>query len=92
MDNAENEFIDFWTPQGLDLPKLQQESKDLQPILDWLKDGLLPDVDKDARRIILEAENYKIVDGVLYHLHFPRTKRVNEIKHVIQQLCVPETL
>jgi len=42
--------------------------------------------------VILEAENYQIVDGVLYHLHFPRTKRLGEIKPVIQQLCIPEIL
>ena len=71
---------------------MQREIKDLRPVFDWLTDGLLPDVDKDARRIILEAENYQIVGGVLYHIHFPKTKRVNEIKPVIQQLCVPETL
>ena len=90
--NIRKEFIDLWSPQGLDLPKLQCESRDLRPILDWLRDGRLPDIDKDARRVILESENYQIVDGVLYHLHFPRTKRLGEIKPVIQQLCIPETL
>ena len=46
------------------------------------------DVDKE----FTEAVNYQIVDEVLYHLHFSKTKRVNEVKLVIQQLCVPETL
>jgi len=34
MHNAKDEFIDLWSPQGHDLPKLQQESKDLRPI--WI--------------------------------------------------------
>jgi len=54
-DKAQNEFIDLWSPQGLDLSKLQYKSRDLRPILDWLRDRLLPDIDKDARRVILEA-------------------------------------
>jgi len=32
------------------------------------------------------------VDGILYHLHHPRTIRLNEVKPVIQQLCVPDVL
>jgi len=41
-DDSQNGFIDLWSPQGLDLPKLQNESKDLRPILDWLRNGRLP--------------------------------------------------
>jgi len=40
----------------------------------------------------LQAENFQIIDGLLYHLYHPRTKRLNEIKPVIQQLCVPDVL
>ena len=65
------QVIDFWPDDGHELAKLQQDSKDLQSILHWLKDGQLPDDDKAARRVLLEAENYQIVDGVLYHLFFP---------------------
>jgi len=42
--------------------------------------------------VLLEAENYQIVDGILYLLHFHRTKRLAEVKPVIQQFCVPEVL
>ena len=71
---------------------LQHESRDLQPILNWLEDGNLPETDKEARQVILQSENFQIVDGLLYHLHYPRTKRLNKIKPVIQQLCVPDVL
>jgi len=71
---------------------LQHQSTDLQPILNWLEDSILPDTDKEARRVILQSEHFQIVDGLLYHLHHPRKKRLNEIKPVIQQLRVPQAL
>jgi len=86
------EVVDLWSTQGRDIETLQHESKDLRPILDWLEEGTLPESDKDARQIILQAENFQIVDGLLYHLYHPRIKRLNEIKPVIQQLCVPDVL
>ena len=91
-DDVQSTAIDLWSTQDLDLQRLQYESKDLRQIIDWLKDGQLPDVDKDARRVLLQAENYQIVNGILYHLYFPRNERLDVIKPVIQQLCVPEAL
>ena len=82
----------MWASQEQDIHKLQHESKDLQPILHWLEEGRLPNCDKEARRIILLSEHFQIVDGILYHLHHPRTKHLNEVEPVIQQLCVPDVL
>jgi len=87
-----SQTIDLWSTQDRDIRLLQHESKDLQPILNWLEDGNLPETDKEARQIILQSENFQIVDGLLYHSHYPRTKRLNKIKPVIQQLCVPDVL
>jgi len=83
---------DLWSTQDNDIRKLQHESKDLQPILKWLENGIFPQSDKEARHLILRSEHFQIIDGLLYHLHFPRTKRLNEIKPVLQQLCVPDVL
>ena len=91
-DNSDKHLINLWSSQGLDLAKLQHDSRDLQPILSWLEDGLLPESDKEARHIVLQAEHYQVINGLLYHLHHPRTKRMNEIKPVIQQFCVPDVL
>ena len=85
-------MIDLWSSQNRDIRTLHYESRDLQPIFSWLEEGLLPDSDKDARRVILQAEHFQVVDGLLYHLFYPRTKRLNEIKPVILQLCVPAVL
>ena len=75
--------IDLWVAQERDIRKLQHESKDLQPILNWLE---------EAMQLILKSEHFQIIDGLLYHLYFPRTKRLNEIKPILHQLCVPDVL
>ena len=79
-------MIDLWAAQGRNIQQLQHESKDLLPILDWLEHGILPQTDKEARQLILRSEHFQIIDGVLYHLHFPRTKRLNIIKPILHQL------
>ena len=92
QDKSQGELIHLWASQEQDVHKLQLESKDLQPMLHWLEEGRLPDCDKEARRIILLSEHFQIVDGILYHLHHRRTKRLNEVKPLIQQLCIPDVL
>jgi len=49
---------------------LQHESKDLQPILSWLEEGLLPETDNQDRQTISQFEHFQVVDGLLYHLHY----------------------
>jgi len=52
----------------------------------------LPDDDKAARKLVFEAEHFVIKDFILYHIFHPRTKRLHEVKPIIQQLCVPNVL
>ena len=91
-DTINKQLVDLWSSQCHNLAKLQHETKDLQPILKWLENGILPTSDDEARRIILTAEHFRIVDRIFYHLHYPRIKRLHKIKPVIQQLCVPDVL
>ena len=86
------QLVDIWSTHADGIPKLQRNSKDLQEILNFLENGILPDVDQAARPVVLQAEHFQIIDCVLYHLHYPTTKRLHEIKPVIQQLCVPDVL
>jgi len=85
-----SQTINLWSTQDRDIRLLQHESKELQPILNWREDDNLSETDKKARHVILQSGNFQVVDGLLYHLHYPRTKRLNKIKPVIQQLCVPD--
>jgi hypothetical protein len=55
----------------------------------YLNQGKLPEEDTLARRIVLEAQDYVLRDGVLYHLYTPQTKRINRALAVIEQVCVP---
>jgi len=38
------------------------------------------------------TEHIVIKNGILYHIFHPRTKRLHEVKPIIQQLCVPNVL
>ena len=62
-----------------------------QSLTIWNK-AFFPDDDKAARKLFFEAEHIVIKDGILYHIFHPRTKRLHEVKPIIQQLCVPNVL
>lgn len=75
-----------------DVPCAQRQCPDFTDIIEYLTSGLLPDTDSVARRIFAESEHYSILDGTLFHLHRPRTKRKDQVTPVVQQLCLPRTL
>jgi transposase InsO family protein len=54
----------------------------------YLASGQLPIDDADARRVVLQAEDYVLEDGVLLHLFKPRTKRLDRA-NAIRQVCIP---
>ena len=75
-----------------DLPKLQLEDKDFGNMIKYLKDKTdLPDDNKIARSIQLEAPDYYLEDSVLYHRYTPRSKR-RVAENVYHQLAVPFVL
>jgi len=85
-----NEPVDITS--GYNIQELQRKCPDFIPIFDYIENGILPDDDKSARKLILESEQFLIDDGILYHIFHPRTKRLNVIKPTVQQLCVPGVL
>ena len=62
----------------------------MDPILIYLRDGVLPEDKKDARRILYQATNYTVVDGTLYKqgLSFPLLRCLcpEEGKKVLEEL------
>ncbi len=74
------------------LPTLQRQCPDFQPYFSYLEMGELPSDDTTARKIIMESENFVIIDKTLYHLFHPRRKNLEQIKPVISQICVPRVL
>ena len=78
--------------QLVDLAAQQKQCIDFKSIIDYLTDGSLPDDDKVARKTIMQAEQYVIDDGLLYHLYSPRVKNMNKARPVIKQLAIPRTM
>ena len=75
-----------------DIQTLQRKCPDLIPFFQYLEDGVLPQDDKAARKLVFEAEQFVIDNGVLYHIFHPRSKRIDQVKPVIKQLCLPREL
>ena len=50
---------------------------------------MLPQDDKEARKILLMADEFRVEKGALYHLYVPRTRRLDRAMAVMRQLCVP---
>jgi RNase H-like domain found in reverse transcriptase/Integrase zinc binding domain len=65
---------------------------DFADIFWYLSNGQLPDDDKVARKIILQAPDFVLENGVLYHLYSPRTKHLQRAKAVVKQLAIPTAL
>ena len=52
-------------PTNLELRQIQLASNDLER-------GVLPTDENAAKRIVYDAPNWTVLDGVLYHLYNPR--------------------
>ena len=48
--------------------------------------------EKLARKLVMESERFIIDDGILCHLCYPRSKRIDQMRPVIKQLCIPKIL
>ena len=83
---------------GVDTEKIramQRKDSDLKPIIAYLETGILPESQKDARRILLEASDFVLVDEVLYHgrkANSRRTKQMIAFQLVLPKLLVPVIL
>ena len=60
-------------------------------MIHYLEDGTLPKDDNAARRLILEAQDHVLCDGVLFHLFYPRGKG-HRSERTTKQLVVPHAL
>ena len=70
----------------------QQRCLDCEPLLEYIKFGILPSDDAQARKIIFQAERYIVEDDILYHLELPRNKKLQQLETVRRQLVVPREL
>jgi len=73
------------------ITRLQRQCLDYKHIIAYLTDGSLPDDKKLAKRVILDAEQYVFINN-MYHLYQPRSKGLDRIMPVVEQLCIPGSL
>ena len=59
----------------IDIPNEQRQCPDFKDIIEYLETGTLTENDVAARRIVLDNEQYTLIDNTLHHLHTPRQKR-----------------
>ena len=92
---AQNQLMDNnTTPYGekLTLDIIEKEQKldsKLFPIINYLINGLLPDDEKFARKIIFQSANYNVTNDLLYHQQHRRAKDGQQLDI---QLVIPSNL
>jgi hypothetical protein len=76
-----------------DLPPITLQSQSEDPyfgeIINFLTDSQLPNDKQAARRIVLTAENFQIIDGQLVKIANFQRKRLEAYMPLSKQLCVP---
>ena len=70
----------------------QKACPQIGPIFHYLETGELPDDNKKASQILLQADEYGLDDGVMYHLFYPRARGRPRPDRMLQQLVVPISL
>ena len=75
-----------------DIVALQRTDAEFKDMILFLEEGILPEDEKQARKIILSADQFTILEGRLYHLYQPRNQTVSKVYPIIQQLCIPEAI
>jgi len=68
----------------------QKKEKAITSLLEYLDNGQLPPNDKEARQILLNADNFVVRNDILYHIWSP--KRNAGISDSILQLVIPVNL
>ena len=59
-----------------DLAERQRKDQNLNVIIQYLKDGTLPQPEKEAKELILNKGKYVLIDDVLYHIAVDGTLRI----------------
>lgn len=77
--------------QSVHIRHRQRSDDALNQYIMYLDDGYLPPDQGVARRIVAEAQDYIVQDGILYHYYYPRGKG-HKVDRQIKQLVVPTCL
>ena len=72
------------------IAELQKADPKLQSFVEYLQDGTLPQSQKQSRKVLLEASDYLLVDGLLFHSRIAKSNRAKDLRHY--QVVLPEVL
>lgn len=64
----------------------------MKPYIDYFESTALPTDDKLARKIVIQAEHFTMIDGVLHHIYQQRTKNIDLAKPLITRPVIPKSL
>ena len=70
----------------------QANDPDFKYIYAYLKNNTLPNTTELMRRVLVECEYYDLDNGILYHLHTNRAKKLPKYQRTTKQLAVPQQL
>ena len=74
-----------------ELKELQGKDSFCAPIIEYLKNRVLPEDGANARRLLKEIGDFMLVDGILYHLDYPPGKGLKKDR-LVQQTVIPDKL
>ena len=69
---------------------LQRHDPELHRLISYLDSNILPRSQKQARRILLESNDYVLIDGLLWHSRVQKAKRTKQLDQY--QLVLPDTM
>ncbi|CAG2216635.1 unnamed protein product [Mytilus edulis] len=69
---------------------LQRLDETLIPVILYLENGTLPKLQKEARRLLLKAPDYSMIDDLLFHSRVAKSKRTQRMGEF--QLVIPKQL
>lgn len=67
----------------------QSDCPHFKAIIQYLMHGELPRQKEEARKIVIQSDNYFIENNQLYRMAVIRSKRLHKIRPAFAQLCVP---
>ena len=86
----DHEFV--LSAEAPSLKELQRSCEDCDPMIKYLENGELPQDDKTARKVTIEADQYVLLDGILYHMYYRRARGLPKAERLVKQLVVPKQL
>lgn len=85
--STERDTIKLEEEEKLRFQQLQTTDNYCTPLINFLKDGTLPENDMDAKRIVVLSFNFVLDNDLLYFIGPPKTGRIDPRLVIPERLC-----